>query len=85
MRLWVLACVSSWRARLSAVRGDSGGEAPGLGLGVMDSRVRRASLTTLGDIQVEMSRWTSREQKMGCRNHTVPFPQLQQAPRPYPR
>lgn len=50
--------VSRWRARLSAVSGDSGGEVPGLGSEVMDSRVRRASLSTLGDIQVEISRWT---------------------------
>lgn len=83
MRLWVLACVSRWRARLSAVRGDSGGEAPGLGLGVMDSRVRRASLTTLRDIQVEMSRWTSREQKMAMQEpHSTLFPTAASPPPP---
>ena len=56
--------VSRWRARLSAVSADSGGEAPGLGSGVMDSGVRRASLTTLGDIEVEISWWTFREPRM---------------------
>lgn len=75
--------LSRWRARLLAVSGDSGGEVPGLGSGVTDSRVRHASLTTLGDIQVEMSRWTFWEPRMAMQEpHSAAPPTVASPPLP---
>lgn len=60
--LWAPTRATRWRAGLWAVSGDSQG-APGLGPGVMNSGVRRASLMVLGDIQV-MSLCAFPEQRM---------------------